>query len=182
MTCQDCSPYMRSEETVLHRATAHGRLSVLCMPLSGAGTVHESIMEAVVWLSASRCISTCNTTTAVEILSSSQVSLLMQLLEKQCWKVFPFSIVLQGVGVFVHRFHCLLRCGHLLAVRSGDVRPAIYSLRSNTALMAERFCRTYAGAGRLLRRRAFSTTTHVGSCFAAGLCLCCVHTALKMTT
>lgn len=41
MTCQDCSPYMRSEETVLHRATAHGRLSVLCMPLSGAGTVHE---------------------------------------------------------------------------------------------------------------------------------------------
>lgn len=137
ITCQDCFLYMRIEENSLY-------CGQFWMHLSRSVQYSQSHHEKQ-WCCRCYLIGVFQQTHGIfplywkcmnTVWKSPPHLSFMQLLKKPCWKVLPFSIVLQGVGVgvSVHRLHCLLHCGHLLAVCFGDVWLTILYIHSNPML------------------------------------------------
>lgn len=75
--------------------------------------------------------------------SSASALSLLQWMKNSSWNSRPFSPAVQGLGacLFVHRFHCLLRCGCLLAPQFGVVWLTLSKTKTAwTALRSANLC------------------------------------------
>lgn len=105
MTCLDCSLYMRSEKNGPHQSVK-GIDSIVCIKYG------KKPLWKPCGCDAGSAVLSHGHNTIVEMY---EYCLVVHFYCSASWKSLYVVLRGVGVGVFVHRFHCLPLCGHLLA-------------------------------------------------------------------